>query len=203
MIRTEPPPRRTRFPMPTERFWNVPNALTLGRFALSFVVFGLIASERPFAALIVFALAALTDAFDGYFARLLGQSSALGRQLDPLVDKVLITGAYTYLLRLPESRTGLAVWMIAGIVIRELIVQAVRSLIEGRGEAFGARWSGKFKTLLQCLSIAAVLFCLAFPVSGGLRTLRDVLTWSAVVLTLYSGAEYLALGLPKLREARS
>ena len=62
--------------MPTERFWNVPNALTLGRLALSFVVFALIALGRPLAALVVFAVAALTDAFDGYLARLLNQSSA-------------------------------------------------------------------------------------------------------------------------------
>ena len=185
--------------MPTERFWNVPNALTLGRLALSFVAFALIALERPFAALVVFAIAALTDALDGYFARLLQQTSALGRQLDPLVDKVMVAGCYIYLLKLPESRTGLAAWMIAGIVVRELIIQAVRSLIEGRGEPFGARWSGKFKTLLQCLSIGAILFCLSFPVPNYLVWTRDALTWSAVGLTLYSGAEYLALAWPKLR----
>ena len=185
--------------MPTERFWNVPNALTLGRLALSFVVFALIALRMPFAAFVVFAIAALTDAFDGYLARLLNQATALGRQLDPLVDKVMVAGCYIYLLKIPEAETGLAAWMVAAIVLRELIIQAVRSLIEGRGEAFGARWSGKSKTLFQCLSITAILFCLSFPLPRYYSIARDVVTWLAVGLTLYSGAEYLALARIKLR----
>ena len=111
----------------------------------------------------------------------------------------MIVGCYIYLLKLPESQTGLAAWMVTAIVVRELIIQAVRSLIEGRGEAFGARWSGKLKTLLQCLSIAAILLCLSFRLPSYFSIARDVLTWTAVGLTLYSGAAYVAVAWPKLR----
>lgn len=184
-------------PAHAERFWNVPNALTLGRLALGFVVFGLIAADRYFAALIVFAVAAGTDALDGYFARLLDQSTAVGRQLDPLVDKLLVSGGFIYLLTIPG--TGLAPWMVAAIVSRELIVQALRSLIEGRGVAFGAKLAGKLKTLLQCLSIAAILAVLWLNPGRPWRIGRDALTWSAVILTLYSGLGYLARAWPSLR----
>src|ERR687889_803091 len=117
-----------------ERFWNVPNSLTMSRLAMAFAVFG---------------LAGLTDALDGYFARLLGQSTVIGRQLDPLVDKVIVSGGFIYLLTV--EGTGLAPWMVTLIVTRELLIQWLRSLLEGSGEAFGARSAGKLKTLFQCL----------------------------------------------------
>jgi CDP-diacylglycerol---glycerol-3-phosphate 3-phosphatidyltransferase len=179
------------------RFWNVPNCLTLSRLGLAVVVFVLIAYERYMAALVVFGLAALTDALDGYFARLLNQVTALGRQLDPLVDKVIISGGFIYLLAI--QGTGLAPWMVTAIVVRELLIQGLRSALEGRGEAFGARWAGKVKTTFQCLAISAILLCLATAPAPPWLLARDVLTWLAVGLTLYSGIGYLAVGLPRLQ----
>lgn len=179
------------------RFWNVPNSLTVGRLALAPVMFGLIATGRYVAALAVFGLAALSDALDGYFARLLGQSTAIGRQLDPLVDKVMVAGAYIYLMTIPG--TGVTPWMVTVIVVRELLIQWLRSLIEGSGEPFGARGAGKVKTLLQCLSIAAILLALAARPAPAWLWVRDALTWSAVALTIYSGLAYLVLGLPLLQ----
>src|SRR6266403_2251443 len=90
------------------RFWNVPNTLTLSRLVLAVVVFAAISYEFYLTALVVFTLAALTDALDGYFARLLGQDTAIGRQLDPLIDKVIVAGAFIYLLTVP--RTGVQPW---------------------------------------------------------------------------------------------
>ena len=107
-------------------------------------------------ALAVFVVAALTDALDGYFARLLDQGTAIGRQLDPLVDKVIVCGAFIYLLSVPAD-TGLAPWMVTTIVVRELLIQGLRSHLEGGGQAFGAKTAGKLKTLAQCLSISAIL----------------------------------------------
>ncbi|MBX6315670.1 MAG: CDP-diacylglycerol--glycerol-3-phosphate 3-phosphatidyltransferase [Isosphaeraceae bacterium] len=183
---------------PLPRFWNVPNTLTLSRLGLAVVVFGFIAAGWYLAALAVFGVAALTDALDGYFARRLGQATAIGRQLDPLVDKVIVCGGLIYLLTIPGS--GLAPWMVTAIVVRELVVQALRSLIEGRGEPFGARWAGKLKTFFQCLAIVAILIGLAMatPPRAWLM-LRDVLNWLAVGLTVYSGLGYVALAWPKLR----
>src|SRR5512144_2612583 len=130
---------------PVPRFWNVPNTLTMSRLVLAVVVLALISHDRYIAALAVFGLAALTDALDGYLARLLDQATVLGRQLDPLIDKVIVVGTYIYLLTV--SGTGVQPWMVTAIVTRELLIQGLRSHLEGQGEAFGARTAGKLKTL--------------------------------------------------------
>jgi CDP-diacylglycerol--glycerol-3-phosphate 3-phosphatidyltransferase len=181
-----------------ENFWNVPNALTLSRLGLAIVVFACVANAHYRTALVVFVVAALTDALDGYFARLLDQGTAIGRQLDPLVDKVIVCGAFIYLMSVPN--TGVEPWMVTTIVVRELLIQGLRSHLEGGGQAFGARTAGKLKTLVQCLAISAILVVLSLqtpPVS--VRMARDVLTWSAVGLTIYSGLGYFALAIPKLK----
>ena len=183
------------------RFWNVPNSLSVGRLGLAVAVCALIAHHDYFLALAAFGAAALTDALDGYLARLLKQETAIGRQLDPLVDKVIVCSALIHLLPLPD--TGLAPWMVSAIVVRELIVQALRSLIEGRGEPFGARMAGKLKTTFQCLSIAAILAGAVLKPPTAVLWLRDFFTWSAVGLTLYSGAGYLQIAWPKLRGDRA
>ncbi len=182
-----------------ENFWNVPNALTLSRLALSVVVFACVAYERYGMALAIFVIAAGTDALDGYFARLLNQGTAIGRQLDPLVDKVIVCGAFIYLLTVPGN-TGLSPWMVTTIVVRELLIQGLRSHLEGAGQAFGAKTAGKLKTLTQCLSIGAILLVLklAEPFPYLVMT-RDVLTWSAVLLTIYSGLGYFWIALPSFR----
>jgi len=181
------------------RFWNVPNTLTVSRLALALGVFGLIASGSYAWALAIFALAAVTDALDGYFARLLKQDTPIGRQLDPLIDKVIVAGCYIYLATIPG--TGVLPWMVTAIVVREILIQGLRSHLEGQGQPFGARTAGKLKTVVQCLSISAVFFCLALvpapPVS--FLWIRDILTWLAVALTLYSGLLYVWVAFPKLR----
>lgn len=183
-------------PMAQPRFWNVPNILTLSRLVLAVVVFVLIDLDRFLGALVVFALAALTDALDGYVARRLGQATALGRQLDPLVDKLVISGMFVYLLAVPGS--GLAAWMVTVIIARELLIQGLRSHLEARGEAFGAKLAGKLKTTAQCLAVAAILAALALRPGPNWLLGRDVLIWASVALTLYSGLGYLANALPML-----
>jgi CDP-diacylglycerol--glycerol-3-phosphate 3-phosphatidyltransferase len=184
--------------LPVERFWNVPNAITLARLALSFVVFALLAHGRFGWALGVFIVATSTDALDGYFARRLNQMTAIGRQLDPLVDKVIICGSLIYLLTVPGD-TGLAPWMVTTIVIRELLIQGLRSHLEGSGRAFGAKLAGKLKTVVQCLAIVAILLALSIPAPSSWLLGRDLLTWAAVALTVYSGLGYLALVVPRSR----
>jgi CDP-diacylglycerol---glycerol-3-phosphate 3-phosphatidyltransferase len=180
-------------------FWNVPNTLTVSRLVLAVLVFVLIANEYYLWALVIFTIAAATDALDGYFARLLKQDTALGRQLDPLVDKVIVAGCYIYLAAIPE--TGVMPWMVTTIIVRELLIQGLRSHLEGRGQAFGARMAGKLKTVCQCLSISFVLFglTLAPPQPAVFWWLRDVLTWLAVFLTIYSGLSYVWIALPSFR----
>jgi CDP-diacylglycerol--glycerol-3-phosphate 3-phosphatidyltransferase len=185
------------------RFWNVPNTLTIGRLALAVLVFVLVDYERYTWALALFVVAAITDALDGYFARLLNQDTPIGRQLDPLIDKVIVSGCYIYLSSIPG--TGVMPWMVTAIIVRELLIQGLRSHLEGQGQPFGARTAGKLKTVVQCCSISAALLCLSLAhnflhdVPYVLFLLRDVLTWSAVALTLYSGLVYIWIALPKLR----
>ncbi|MFI5456627.1 MAG: CDP-diacylglycerol--glycerol-3-phosphate 3-phosphatidyltransferase [Isosphaerales bacterium] len=181
------------------RFWNVPNTLTVSRLVLAVCVFVNISSGAYAWALAIFGLAAVTDALDGYFARLLKQDTPLGRQLDPLVDKVIVSGSYIYLATI--DGTKVMPWMVTVIVVRELLIQGLRSHLEGKGQPFGARTTGKLKMLVQCLSISAVLLCLAIeptPPPAWL-SIRDLLTWLAVALTLYSGLIYVWVALPKLR----
>ena len=152
----------------SRRFWNVPNTLTVSRLALAVCVFVLIEYQSFIWALALFVIAAVTDALDGYFARLLKQDTPIGRQLDPLIDKVIVSGCYIYLATIPG--TGVMPWMVTAIVVRELLIQGLRSHLEGQGQAFGARMAGKLKTVVQCLSISAVLLCLGLEPSrlGGL-----------------------------------
>jgi CDP-diacylglycerol--glycerol-3-phosphate 3-phosphatidyltransferase len=180
-------------------FWNVPNTLTVSRLVLALFVFALIANEFYLSALVVFTIAAVTDALDGYFARLLKQDTPLGRQLDPLIDKVIVAGCYIYLAAMPD--TGGKPWMVTAIIVRELLIQGLRSHLEGRGQPFGARMAGKLKTVCQCLSIGLVLFCLTLLPSKppAIWWLRDGLTWLAVFLTIYSGLTYAWIALPSFR----
>jgi CDP-diacylglycerol--glycerol-3-phosphate 3-phosphatidyltransferase len=191
-------PRAVAAP-PLRRFWNVPNTLTTARLVLAVGVFILVDYELYAWALGLFIVAAATDALDGYFARLLKQDTPLGRQLDPLFDKVIVSGCYIYLATIPG--TDVMPWMVTAIVVREILIQGLRSHLEGQGQPFGARTAGKFKTVVQCFSIGAVLLVLCFErgAPAVLYLVRDGLTWLAVGLTLYSGLVYLKVAWPKLK----
>src|SRR5438876_6910079 len=123
--------------------FNLPNQLTATRLVLALVLFALIAWENWIGCILIFALAALTDWLDGYLARKQGLTSTLGRNLDPLVDKVLICGAFIFLVADPQ--TGVHAWMVTVVVSRELIITSLRSFLENRGATFGADWLGKIK----------------------------------------------------------
>src|SRR5260221_309336 len=127
---------------------NLPNVLTASRFVLALVLFVLIGLNESIPGawlwcLVVFVVASVTDYFDGYYARKLGLTSTLGRNLDPLVDKVLICGVFTFLLTVPQ--VGLAPWMVVVVVARELIITSLRGYLESQGIRFGADLLGKIK----------------------------------------------------------
>src|SRR5437588_10164116 len=122
--------------------FNLPNQLTAARLGLALILFALIATEYWIWCIVVFALAAVTDWLDGYLARRQGLVSTLGRNLDPLVDKVLVCGAFIFLLPLGD-RAGMAAWMVTVVVGRELIITGLRSFLENRGATCGAEWLGR------------------------------------------------------------
>jgi CDP-diacylglycerol--glycerol-3-phosphate 3-phosphatidyltransferase len=177
--------------------FNVPNQLTASRLLLSFVLFGLIAAELWLWCLVVFAVAAFTDWLDGYLARKQGLTSALGRVFDPLVDKVLICGAYIFLLGHKEP-TGLAAWMVTIVVARELIITGLRSFLENQGVSFGADWLGKLKMGLQCAALVAIFLALYLQDTGAtvgthsfFVQVRDGLVYAMLGATALSGLQYL------------
>lgn len=173
---------------------SLPNQLTTARLVLSFVLFGTIGMRFWLAALVVFAIAAVTDWLDGYLARGQGLVTSFGRAYDPLVDKVLVCGAFIFLL--DEPTAGLEPWMVTIVVAREFIVTGLRGYLEERGVSFGADQLGKLKMLLQCLAIAWVLAVLRWwPDIDQARypwpiALRDVLNYAAILATVASGVNY-------------
>jgi CDP-diacylglycerol--glycerol-3-phosphate 3-phosphatidyltransferase len=175
--------------------FNLPNQLTTGRLALAVVLFVLIAFESWGWCLAVFALAAVTDWLDGYLARLQGQTSALGRVYDPLVDKVLMCGAFIFLLPRGAGEGWLTPWMVTVVVSRELLITGLRNFLETLGVQFGADWLGKLKMVLQCAALAAIFAALfAETKDVALLRARDGLVYAMLLATALSGLQYLWRG---------
>ena len=202
---TASPPMAKPTPRAEPPVFNLPNQLTFLRFLLAIVLFILIPFSQWMWCFVVFSLAAFTDWLDGYIARKQGISSTLGRNLDPLVDKVLICGAYIMLLPIGADKTGLAAWMTVIVVSRELVVTGLRSFLENQGAVFGADWSGKIKMVLQCAVLLAIFTTLSVPVtawSDALVLLRDILIYAMIVSTLVSGVQYLIQAVKLLERSR-
>lgn len=178
--------------------WNIPNLLTTARLALAVAVIALIAQDAYLAAAVTFVIAASTDWVDGYWARKYGQVTKLGRIFDPFVDKIIICGTFVALVAVPAS--GVAAWMAAVIVARELLVTSLRGIIEGAGGDFSATWIGKWKMVVQCIAVVASLLDLAHQTPPSwLPWTRDGSIWLAVAITVYSGLDYLFAAARVLR----
>ena len=183
------------------KVFNVPNQLTLARLALSVVVFALIGVRWFATATVMFVIAASTDWIDGYYARKYGQVTKLGRILDPFVDKIIICGAFIFLIAEPYS--GIQPWMAVLVVAREILVTALRSYIEQQGGDFSATMSGKLKMVFQCIAVAASLVALWYgqpPRPLWLEWTLLISVWIAVVSTVYSGAVYVTAAVGTFRE---
>lgn len=189
---------------------NVPNVLSMLRLVLAVVVFSLLPWQRyetTAAALAAFMIAASTDWIDGYWARRFNQVTKVGRMLDPFVDKIIICGAY--ILLAAEQRAagqwfGIAGWMAVVVVAREMLVTGLRSFIEQSGGDFSAKWAGKWKMVLQCVAVGAAMLCLMCYQRG--LSIPDWLYWSqltsawlAVLMTVYSGVEYVVAAAKMLK----
>ena len=165
---------------------TLPDGLTLGRAAaVPFVVllYAWNFSGHDYWATAVFCVAMATDWFDGRIARSRGRASPLGSLLDPVADKILVLAV---LVMLVDVRV-VPGWMVAAIVVRELLVTGLRLAALERGVVLRARDLGKLKTWSQ--AVAAALG--GFAAAGAWRD--DVAWWGllvAVVLTWISGLDY-------------
>src|SRR5215831_14862143 len=135
------PPDQPARPPNDSSLLNVPNLLSLARIPLAVVLFACIVYQAWLAGLIAFVVACATDWLDGWWARRYGPLTLVGRNLDPLADKILVCGAFIYLLPVPES--GLSRWMVTVVIVRELLVTGIRGMVEATGKKFGADWFGK------------------------------------------------------------
>jgi CDP-diacylglycerol--glycerol-3-phosphate 3-phosphatidyltransferase len=161
----------------------VPNILTLSRLVLTVIFLIMILYSLPRyaqgeltfpdfldVAFILFVIAGLTDIVDGMVARKLNVTSKFGRMLDPLVDKILVCGAFTCfaiigrprLFNWPDTTLMIIHWSVAGIIIlREAYVTTLRHIAEARGVNFAATISGKVKMFLQTFAIGTVIIKMA------------------------------------------
>jgi CDP-diacylglycerol--glycerol-3-phosphate 3-phosphatidyltransferase len=166
---------------------NLPNVLTVLRILAVPVIVVALLDETPNGDALaagVFALAALTDGLDGYFARSRNAITTFGKLMDPLADKLLIVAALVSLVSLDR----LAAWVAMVIIARELAVTGLRAVAAERGVVISASWLGKAKTILQVAAVFALIATDPAPLWV------DILVYVAVALTLISGADYF-LGL--------
>lgn len=166
---------------------NIANILTMLRIALvPLFVAALFAgggheSGWRFTATALFALAAITDRFDGQLARKYGLVTDFGKLADPIADKALIGAALIGLSLLGD----LAWWMTVVICAREIGITLLRLAVVRRGVIPAGR-GGKLKTLVQSVAIGVLLL----PLSGGFATAGMVLMWIALLLTVATGLDY-------------
>lgn len=179
---------------------NLPNKLTLSRILatpvfLFFLVPGWFGQFLGldqwgrYAAAAIFVLASITDLLDGMIARKQNSVSELGKFLDPIADKLLVTTALVAMV----MTDNLSVWAVAIIISREFIVTGIRVVAAGQGIVIAAGKLGKIKTIFQIIAIVAILIH-DFPVSLILPWLPvgDICMAIAVVLTVVSGIDYVA-----------
>jgi CDP-diacylglycerol---glycerol-3-phosphate 3-phosphatidyltransferase len=176
------------------RLWNIPNALSISRLPLGVGLFAAISYRQWLLGVVLMSVAALTDWADGWWARKFGPLSPIGRNLDPLTDKVLVCGAFIFLL--PVTETGLMPWMVTVVIARELIVTGLRGIVESAGLQFPADWFGKVKMVLQCMTLIGLLIEQWYltgdhPYSAKLNLAVTVILWVTILATICSLIQYL------------
>ena len=171
---------------------NLPNLLSLSRVFLAPVVMVILTMRTQFGsflgmplgdllALLVFVVASVTDAADGYIARKRGMVTNLGKFIDPLADKILVTAVLVALVELQR----LPAWIVVVVVSREFIVTGLRMVAAAEGVVIAASKGGKAKTVSQIVAISMMILDLPGGIWG---------MWVAMILTVWSGMDYLIKG---------
>ncbi|RKO66451.1 CDP-diacylglycerol--glycerol-3-phosphate 3-phosphatidyltransferase [Desulfofundulus salinus] len=177
---------------------NLPNRLTLARIFLVPIFLTVVSLQVPYGdyvAAAVFILAASTDGLDGYLARKRQLVTRLGKLMDPLADKLLVSSALISLVELHR----LPGWVAMIIIGREFAVTGLRSLIAAEGTVLGASILGKLKTITQIVAIVALLLQDS-PFSVARLTPGNLAMWIAIAFTIWSGLDYLNRGWAVLKK---
>ena len=189
---------------------NLPNQLTvlrLGMCGLLLIALSFTWRWAATTALGIFALASLTDWLDGSIARSRNLVTDLGKLLDPLADKVLITGTLVSLVGLHIA----PMWMVVVIIAREFLITGLRTIAAHKNIILAAERIGKHKTISQIVAILVSLICLSLAEFGWgnsflARVLGEAqpwLYWIALLITVYSGIVYFWRNAAVLRETMS
>ncbi len=190
---------------------SLPNILTYSRIAAVPVVVALMYWQSILdgglwlrgAALAVFISAGITDFFDGYFARIWGQQSALGRVLDPIADKLLVASC---LLMLAAEETIRGWSLLAAVIIlcREILVSGLREFLAGLRVSIPVSRLAKWKTVWQLVAVGFLIAgeggdkTLSYLISHQTVAITNIgltLLWLSALVTLYTGWDYLRAGL--------
>ena len=165
-----------------------PTALTLFRVAATPVVIVLLLVPNRWTCLLaglVFSAAAITDYFDGLLARQKGLVSNLGKVMDPVADKLLVSSALIML----TSLGWIPAWVVCVIIGRELAVTGLRNIVAQNREDVSASQLGKYKTGFQIAAIIPLLFHYSY-FTVDMQAIGMFFLWGALVFTLWSGADY-------------
>lgn len=177
-----------------KRTINLPNRLTILRILLTpFVVFFMLWDGKyaPIFSLVLFAVASVTDFFDGKIARSRDIVTDFGKFLDPIADKIIILSILICMI--PAGLCSPVAVVI--MVFREFTVSSLRLIAASRSYVLAAGISGKIKTASQMISVSVVLFLLSLDIfieiPFDITLLSNVLMWITAGISVYSGAEYL------------
>jgi CDP-diacylglycerol--glycerol-3-phosphate 3-phosphatidyltransferase len=165
-----------------------PNTLTLFRIAVVPGIVILLMFPNgfcSFVAALLFSVAAITDYFDGFYARQLGLVSELGKIMDPVADKLLVSSSLIML----SSLNWIPAWVACIIIGRELAVSGLRNVISGKGEDLSASNLGKYKTGFQIAAIIPLMIHYEY-IGIDFNVIGMVFLWLALIFTIYSGADY-------------
>ncbi len=198
MSTSTPTPERAAVPPRHSTLFGVPNLLTFGRILVIPVVVGAFYIEGAvgvWLAFSLFAFAAVSDFFDGWLARRLGQQSELGRVLDPIADKLLVA-ALLVMLAVFERAAPAAV---VAILCREFLVAGLREATASK-ITIPVSWLAKWKTAAQMAAIGVLLAAPAFagPTAALLGSAGEALLWLAVALSWVTAIDYTRAALRHL-----
>lgn len=185
--------------------FSLPNLLTYGRIvavplvALCFFIEGRLESSdfARWTALGIFVVASITDFFDGYLARIWKQTSTIGRMLDPIADKLLVSTCLLLLAADPDKTiAGWSLWAAIIILCREILVSGLREYLAELKVSVPVSQLAKWKTTAQMVALA---FLLAGPAGDKVLPYTTEigigLLWLSALLTLYTGWDYFKAGL--------
>jgi CDP-diacylglycerol--glycerol-3-phosphate 3-phosphatidyltransferase len=180
---------------------NLPNILTYGRIAAAPLVGATYYAPGdwgPWIAFAIFAIASITDYFDGYLARAWQQQSALGRMLDPIADKLLVSVSILILVA-DGVLDGWSIWAAIIVLMREIFVSGLREFLAELRVSVPVTRLAKWKTTMQLLAIGLLLVA---PAIDGVRDKEGPVVylgltffWATAIVTLYTGYDYFRAGL--------